>query len=392
MTHKKIAAITVVLILLFGVPAIGAGVLNTPSTGYLLCINTKTKVVTHPGTATCPKGTKGLVVGSKGQDGAAGLTGATGLNGQNGRDGVDGKTLWNGIKDPENTWGSPGDMFINSVTKTLFGPKNLDGTWPVGVSMVGPKGDQGPIGLPGLNGTNGSSGANGANGATGPQGLIGLTGLTGLTGAAGANGNSGVVTVTAPITNSGTSTSATLGFDYSVLLDSLGMSTTAIDTIPRWTATGTPETAVGVTFFTFFTPLVNMTVSKITMGTGDFPASGLTLARMGLFTWDEGTNTATLVARTANDTSLFTGRYTNYTRVFDSAPGYPSTYNLIAGRRYATAVIQVGTTASRLLATGMFPQAGEVLPRLSGYRSGPSDLATSNTVLTRGIAYWSRVS
>ena len=128
------------------------------------------------------------------------------------------------------------------------------------------------------------------------------------------------------------------------------------------------------------------------MGTGDYPASGLTLARMGLFTWDEGTNTATLVARTANDTSLFTGRYTNYTRVFDSAPGYPSTYNLIAGRRYATAVIQVGATASYLLATGMFPQAGEVMPRLSGYKSGQSDLATSNTVLTRGIAYWSRVS
>ena len=80
MTHKKLAGIAVVLILLFGVPAIGAGVLNTPSTGYLLCIDTKSNVVTHPGTATCPKGTKGLVVGSKGQDGAPGLTGATGLN------------------------------------------------------------------------------------------------------------------------------------------------------------------------------------------------------------------------------------------------------------------------------------------------------------------------
>jgi hypothetical protein len=311
------------------------------------------------------------------------------LNGQNGRDGVDGKTLWNGIKDPENTWGSPGDMFINSVTKTLFGPKDLDGTWPVGVSMVGPKGDQGPIGMPGLNGANGSNGANGVNGGTGPQGLIGLTGLTGATGA---NGNSGVVAVTAPITNSGSSTSATLGFDYSVLLDSLGMSTTAVDTIPRWAATGTPVTATGVEFFTFFTPLVNMTVSKLTMGNGPTAASGLTLARMGLFAWDEGTNTARLVARTANDTTLFTGVYTNYTREFNSAGGYPTTYNLIAGGRYATAVIQVGTTASNLLATSMFPQAGEVLPRLSGYKSGQSDLATSNTVLTRGIAYWSRVS
>jgi hypothetical protein len=144
--------------LLVVVAANGAGIINNPTAGYLLCINTKTKVVTHPGTATCPMGTKGLVVGSKGQDGAAGLTGATGLNGQNGRDGLDGKTLWNGIKDPENTWGSPGDMFINSITKTLFGPKNLDGTWPVGVSMVGPKGDQGPSGGSGPAGPQGATG------------------------------------------------------------------------------------------------------------------------------------------------------------------------------------------------------------------------------------------
>ena len=146
--------------LLVVVAANGAGDINNPTAGYLLCIDTKTKVVTHPGTATCPKGTKGLVVGSKGQDGAAGLTGATGLNGQNGRDGLDGKTLWNGTKDPENTWGSPGDMFINSVTKTLFGPKNLDGTWPVGVSMVGPKGDQGPSGGSGPAGPTGANGTN----------------------------------------------------------------------------------------------------------------------------------------------------------------------------------------------------------------------------------------
>jgi len=42
----------------------------------------------------------------------------------------------------------------------LFGPKNLDGTWPAGVSMVGPKGDQGP----------GGSGSAGPAGPTGPTG------------------------------------------------------------------------------------------------------------------------------------------------------------------------------------------------------------------------------
>jgi len=148
---------------------------------YLLCTDINTKVVTHPlgNLETCGKNYVSFVVGAKGPNGATGLTGATGLNGA---DGKDGKTLWNGIKDPENTWGAPGDMYINAATKTLFGPKNLDGTWPTGVSLVGPKGDQGPIGL---------------TGATGPQGPggSGPAGPAGATGAAGTNGTSGAGTL-----------------------------------------------------------------------------------------------------------------------------------------------------------------------------------------------------
>lgn len=48
---------------------------------------------------------------------------------------------------------------------------------------------------------------------TGLQGAQGIQGATGATGATGAQGSSGVVNVTSPITNSGTSTSAQLGFD-----------------------------------------------------------------------------------------------------------------------------------------------------------------------------------
>jgi hypothetical protein len=56
-------------------------------------------------------------------------------------------------------------MFINSVTKTLFGPKNLDGSWPAGVSMVGPAGERGPIGLTGPQGPGGGSGPAGPAGS-----------------------------------------------------------------------------------------------------------------------------------------------------------------------------------------------------------------------------------
>ena len=138
---KSTIGVLVTVLVVGGISAQASGVLNSPSGGYLICVDSKTKLITHPGTSSCPKGSKRLVIGAAGKDGATGLTGAAGLNGVDGKDGKDGKTLWNGVKDPESTWGAPGDMFINSVTKTLFGPKNLDGTWPAGVSIVGPKGD-----------------------------------------------------------------------------------------------------------------------------------------------------------------------------------------------------------------------------------------------------------
>lgn len=157
---------------------------------YLLCADIKTKVVTHPlgNQETCGKNSVSFVVGAKGPNGATGLTGATGLNGV---DGKDGKTLWNGTKDPEITWGAPGDMYINATAKTLFGPKNLDGTWPAGVSLVGPKGDQGPIGLTGATGPQGPGGS-GPAGATGAVGPAGANGAAGAAGAAGSNGVDGL--------------------------------------------------------------------------------------------------------------------------------------------------------------------------------------------------------
>lgn len=164
---KNLLIFVVALGSLSFISATAAGKLNTDANGYLICIDSKTKMISHPGSQSCPKGSKGLIIGKQGP---TGLTGATGLSGKDGRDGLDGKTLWNGVKDPESSWGAPGDMFINAVTKTLFGPKNLDGTWPIGVSMVGPQGERGPIGLTGATGAQGPSGPAGATGATGAAG------------------------------------------------------------------------------------------------------------------------------------------------------------------------------------------------------------------------------
>ena len=180
-TRNKSSIFLLVLALIVGgVGAQATGLLNTASGGYLVCVNSKTKVVSHPGTSSCPKGSKKLVLGAQGAAGAIGLTGAAGMSGKDGTDGKDGKTLWNGTADPVSTWGAPGDMFINSVTKTLFGPKNLDGTWPAGVSMVGPKGDQGSTGLTGAQGPGGGSGPAGAAGPAGANGTNATIAITEL--------------------------------------------------------------------------------------------------------------------------------------------------------------------------------------------------------------------
>jgi hypothetical protein len=179
--NKSSVFLLVFALIVGGVGAQATGLLNTSSGGYLVCVNSKTKVVTHPGTSTCPKGYKKLILGAQGVAGADGISGAAGLSGKDGAAGKDGKTLWNGVKDPESTWGAPGDMFINSVTKTLFGPKDLTTGWPAGVSMVGPAGATGATGLTGAQGPGGSSGGSGPAGATGATGANGTNATIAIT-------------------------------------------------------------------------------------------------------------------------------------------------------------------------------------------------------------------
>jgi len=175
--NKSSVFLLVLALIVGGISAQATGLLNSPTGGYLICVNPKTQVVTHPSISKCPKGYKKLILGVQGQPGSTGITGAAGITGKDGSNGKDGKTLWNGVKDPESTWGAPGDMFINATTKVLFGPKNLDGSWPAGVAMVGA---QGATGL---------TGASGAAGPSGPQGPGG-SGSAGATGAVGATGAS----------------------------------------------------------------------------------------------------------------------------------------------------------------------------------------------------------
>ena len=147
--NKTGVFLLVLSLIVGGVGAQATGLLNTDSGGYLVCVNSKTKVVTHPGTSTCPKGSKKLVLGAQGEAGVDGLTGSTGAQG------------------------------------------------PIG--LTGSTGAQGPIGLTGATGPQGPSGLTGATGPQGPSGGSGATGPQGPSGGSGPAGPAGTNGINATI-------------------------------------------------------------------------------------------------------------------------------------------------------------------------------------------------
>jgi hypothetical protein len=175
-------------------------------------------------------------------------------------------------------------------------------------------------------------------------------------------------------------------------LGALGMPTAAIDVAPRWD-NQTAFLVSGTTYFTFFTPLKTLTLDEISVSSAGTASSGTTLARFGLYTYDE--TTATLVAAIANDTTIFSTRNTLYTRAFSTGGSLPATYTLQAGVRYGLAVLWVGSTpGNAYVAYGFAPgSVASLSPKLNGAVTSQTDLpATATPVTTYNTGLWGRLS
>ena len=156
-------------------------------------------------------------------------------------------------------------------------------------------------------------------------------------------------------------------------------------------ALNTNTIATGVFFITSFTALQSFTSSQLSFATGTV-ATGITTARIGLYTVN-ASNVATLVAETANDTSLFATSATVQTRSFSTARGLPATYNIVAGQRYAIGAILVSSTSGQLWGFNIGAQAlRTVSPAITGGVAGQTDLVTPFTINGSSIAFWGRVS
>jgi hypothetical protein len=169
-------------------------------------------------------------------------------------------------------------------------------------------------------------------------------------------------------------------------------STSALDVFDRNTVTTTRPPNTGTVWFSFFSPAYSLSVSSITYASSGTAASGLTLARFGLYSWD-GT-TLTLLARTASDTTLFAAQQTLYQRSFDTTGGYPSSYALVAGTRYAVALIVVGTTVGTVMAVNSPTALSALAPRIQGVKASQSDLPATSTAFsgTTDAVPWARLS
>jgi hypothetical protein len=174
-----------------------------------------------------------------------------------------------------------------------------------------------------------------------------------------------------------------------------GNSDSVLDVVSREILSGNYATTSGFAYLSFFTPLQDRVVSNISIASGGVVGSGLSLVRFGIYEFD-GT-TATLVARTNNDSSRFTVANTVYTGALDSTGGFPTSYTLTAGSRYAVGFVIVGSTLPQILGHSNASTSGAVVssltPRIAGGIASQSDLPTTRTSFSNAsVRFWSRLS
>jgi hypothetical protein len=160
------------------------------------------------------------------------------------------------------------------------------------------------------------------------------------------------------------------------------------ETFDRITGITTGRTySNGVAYLTAITPNSDVTASEVSVYSTT-AGSGLTLVRIGLYTFD-GT-TYTLVAQTADIKASFAGNNTFVTAPFSTVGGFPATYDLLENTTYYVGILQTGTTPATIngpatpsAVSGVTAFINSGSPKLSRSIGGQTDLAA--TYLESGV-------
>jgi len=178
------------------------------------------------------------------------------------------------------------------------------------------------------------------------------------------------------------------------LAGNLNQSLSVVDVTPR-SGNSSASLSSGNVYFTFFTPMWSAEVNSISVSSASVLTSGVSLIRFGLYTFNDATGAATLVARTSASTSIFASANTLATLVFNTTGGYPATYTLAPGVRYALGVIIVASNpGSVYTAYNSQPLVlSSLSPRTTGVVGAQTDLPATTTVSTAtSVAVWGRFS
>jgi hypothetical protein len=212
-----------------------------------------------------------------------------------------------------------------------------------------------------------------------------------------ATGGVDALSLAASQVTSGTLSDARLSGNVTVnsnLRWAMQASSNAIDWLPRGHGViGGANASSGLLNLAFFTAPTNTTVTTITFVTAGTATASLTLCKFALFTVSETiidgktvtSPSITMVAQTASDTTIGNVANTIYSRTFSTAGGFPASYDLVAGSRYAVGFLLVGTTAGQwqtaTVSTGAFMR---LPPMVAGNVGSLSDMPTSATTVSSG--------
>jgi hypothetical protein len=153
------------------------------------------------------------------------------------------------------------------------------------------------------------------------------------------------------------------------------------EVLARDLVTSNKAATSGALFLTYFTARKDEAETKVrSYSTGTAAAATPTLVRIGLYQ-AESNGDLTLVASTANDTTLYAAANTAYEKALQAG------YSLVKGRRYALGFLVVSGVAVPTLAAAPANTALDETaktPRLSGVLTGQTDLPTTITAASIG--------
>lgn len=155
--------------------------------------------------------------------------------------------------------------------------------------------------------------------------------------------------------------------------------TTGEEVYSRVRFLGSSTMVSGQIRFTYFTCRKSGTSTGVRTVSGSVASSGLTLARLGLYSI-AANGDGTRVAVTTSDTTLYNVATTATTKNWAVA------YDKVAGQRYALAILTVGTTAGSVYAYTSPTSEVAGPPRIGGSLSAQADLPASFTEASMGIS------